>query len=123
MFIIACYMAGILIVAMWIPGDGDAATIAFSVLFGLSSGAYIALQPAMIAQISPIEEIGYRNGLANIVQSVGGMFATPIAGAILDQPNGLVGLKVFAGVFLLAGTTGVCWSRLATTGLKLRTVM
>ena len=112
-------MAGILIVAFWIPGVGEAATIAFAILFGFSSGAYISLMPALIAQISPLDEIGYRNGVSNLVGSIGGLTAAPIAGAILQSPNGMVGLKVFAGAFMLAGTTFVLLCRVLKTEQKL----
>lgn len=122
-FIASCYVAGILVLAMWIPGTGNAVTIAFAALFGLFSGAYIALLVALIAQVSPIREIGYRNGVACLAQSIGGLAATPIAGAIIDQPGGLVGIKVYAGVFLVAGTTSVLVARLCLTKFKLNAVL
>ena len=96
------------------------ATIIFAVLFGLSSGAYIALSAALVAQISPIEEIGYRNGIASLAGSAGGLAATPIAGAIIQLPNGTMGVKAYAGAFLIAGTTGIMMSRLVKTKFKLK---
>ncbi|OAA71158.1 Major facilitator superfamily domain, general substrate transporter [Cordyceps fumosorosea ARSEF 2679] len=122
-FIASCYIAGALVLAMWIPGTENAVTIAFAALFGLFSGAYIALLVALIAQVSPIREIGYRNGIACLAQSVGGLLATPIAGAILARPGGLVGIKVYAGVFLLAGTTSVLLARLVLTKFKLKVAL
>lgn len=122
-FIASCYVAGILVLAMWIPGTENATTIAFAAMFGLFSGAYIALLVALIAQVSPIREIGYRNGVACLAQSVGGLAATPIAGAIIDKPNGLVGIKVYAGVFLVAGTSSVLMARLFLTKFKLKVVI
>ena len=122
-FITSCYIAGILILAMWIPGGGDATTVAVAALFGLFSGAYIALLVALIAQISPLEEIGYRNGVACLAQSIGSLAATPIAGAILEHPNGVIGVKAYAGAFLLAGTSCILFARLAKTKFKLRVVI
>jgi MFS transporter, MCT family, aspergillic acid transporter len=121
-FITACYTAGILIIAMWIPAFNDSTIIAFTVLFGMFSGAYISLMPALIAQLSPIDEIGYRNGISNLAGSVGGLVTTPIAGKILQGHGGLVGMKIFAGTFMLAGTTGVLAARIARTGFKLKVV-
>lgn len=118
----ACYIASILVLAMWVPAANDATVVAFSVLFGLSSGAYISLMAALVSQLAPIEEIGYRIGLTNIFSAVGGLAATPIAGKILQTANGVTGLKVYAGVFMLVGTTGVVVSRLAKTGLKWKAV-
>ncbi|KAJ9138430.1 MFS general substrate transporter [Pleurostoma richardsiae] len=119
MFITACYIAGILILAMWIPGSSIAAVIAFSVLYGLSSGAYISLMAPLVAQISPPQEVGYRNGLTFLVSAVGGLTTSPIAGAIMNGPGGWVGLKAFAGALLVAGTTGVLLCRVMRTGFKL----
>ncbi|KAM3496925.1 hypothetical protein MY10362_009706 [Beauveria mimosiformis] len=87
-FVASCYVAGVLVLAMWIPGTDNATTVAFAALFGLSSGAYIALLVALVAQVSPLREIGYRNGVASLAQSVGGLLSTPIAGAIMTSPAG-----------------------------------
>jgi MFS family permease len=96
------FNAGILIIAIWIPAFNDSTIIAFTVLFGMFSGAYISLMPALIAQLSPIDEIGYWNGISNLAGSVGGLVTTPIAGKILQGHGGLVGMKIFAGTFMLA---------------------
>lgn len=105
---------------LWIPGGGnDAATVAFSLLFGLFSGAYIALLGALVARISPIEEVGYRNGIGQLFGAVGGLVTAPIAGAILQGPGGEIGLKAFAGAFMIVGTTGIVAARISQTGFKL----
>lgn len=109
-FIASCYIAGVLIIAIWIPGVSSVASITFATLFGLFSGSYIALVSALVAQISPIEEIGYRSGISSLAQSVGGLAATPIAGVILQHEHGVVAVKAYAGAFLIAGTTGVLLS-------------
>jgi MFS family permease len=121
-FVVACYVSGILILAMWIPAKSTGAIIAFTVLFGIFSGAYISLMAALVAQVSPIEELGYRNGLTFFGSAIGGLVTSPIAGAILEGPGSWTGLKVFAGVMMVCGTTGVVAARLMKTGLKLRAV-
>lgn len=122
LFIASCYVAGILVVAMWVPGTETAATFAFAAMFGLFSGAYIALVSALVAEISPIGEIGYRNGISSLAQSVGGLASTPIAGVILQQANGVVWVKVYAGSFLIVGTTGVLLAWLVKTNFRLKMV-
>lgn len=105
---------------MWIPGSTDAVIVAFSVLFGLSSGAYISLMAALVSSISPLEELGYRNGLCFLASSIGGLTTSPIAGAILESPiGGWVGLKVFSGVMMFIGTAVTLAVRFQKTGLKL----
>lgn len=100
----ACLASGALVLAMWIPGRGDGVVVAFAVLFGLVSGAYISLMAALVAQISPPAEVGYRNGLCFLASSVGGLTTSPLAGAIMAGPAGWPGLKAFAGVMMIAGT-------------------
>jgi MFS family permease len=107
---------------MWIPANTSALTISFAVLFGLFSGAYISLMAALVAQISPIEELGYRNGIIFFGSAIGGLVTSPIAGAILEGPGSWIGLKVFAGVMMLGGTTGVLVARFLKTGLRPRAV-
>jgi MFS family permease len=121
-FITACYISGVLILAMWIPSSTDSIAIAFSVMFGVFSGAYISLMAALVAQISPLEEVGYRNGLTFLFSSVGGLTTSPIAGAILQTPAGWTGLKVFAGVFMVAGTTFIVAARVSRVGWKVGVV-
>lgn len=115
-------MSGLLILALWIPGLSAAASVAFSVLFGLFSGAYIALMGALVAQMSPLNEIGYRNGMTMLFSAIGGLITNPIAGAILERPNGIAGLKAFAGSFMIVGTTGILLARLSQTGMKVKAV-
>ncbi|KAK8061956.1 major facilitator superfamily transporter [Apiospora phragmitis] len=116
----ACFITSILILAMWIPGSTDAVIVAFAVLFGLSSGAYISLMAALVSSISPLEELGYRNGLCFLAGSVGGLTTSPIAGAILESPvGGWVGLKAFSGVMMFVGTAVTFAVRVQKTGLKL----
>ncbi|KAK8132255.1 hypothetical protein PG999_000428 [Apiospora kogelbergensis] len=116
----ACFIASILVLAMWIPGSTDAVIVAFAVLFGLSSGAYISLMAALVSSISPLEELGYRNGLCFLASSIGGLTTSPIAGAILESPiGGWVGLKAFSGVMMFIGTAVTLAVRFQRTGLKL----
>jgi MFS family permease len=117
MFFLVSAASGIFILALWIPGSGNAINIVFAVLFGFSSGAYVSLSPALVAQISPPKEFGYRNGLMYFFAAFPGLVTNPIAGAILARDHGsYIGMKVFAGVFCLVGATLVLIARLLKTG-------
>ncbi|KAH8422325.1 MCT family MFS transporter [Aspergillus melleus] len=120
-FIAMCLVAGVLVLALWIPAASNAPTIVFAIIFGFASGAYVSLSPALVAQISPLTEIGYRTGLLFLFASVGGLTTSPIAGAILANAGGkdFTNVKVFSGVFLLGGTVFVIAARIMKTGLKL----
>ncbi|KAH7142933.1 putative monocarboxylate permease [Dactylonectria estremocensis] len=117
-FIVVCYLSGIWILALWLPDTSDAAIIAFAVLFGFFSGAYVALITPLIMQISPIAEIGFRSGIVLFVTAIGGLTTNPINGAIMESAGGWVGVKVFSGVLCIAGTTFVLLARTKCTGWK-----
>ncbi|KAF2503373.1 MFS general substrate transporter [Lophium mytilinum] len=118
-FILVCYLSGIWILALWLPDSGDAALIAFAILFGFFSGAYVSLITPLVMAISPMAELGFRSGIVMFVTAIGGLTTNPINGAILDGAGGWDGLKIFSGVFCLAGTTFVLVARIKKTGWKL----
>lgn len=120
MYIVVCTVTGVLILGLWIPGSSNAASLVFAVFFGFFSGAYVSLSPALVAQISAPSEFGYRNGLMYLSASFPGLTTNPIAGAILSRNHGSFhGMKVFAGVFCLAGSAFAVAARLQNTGPKL----
>ncbi|KAL6898522.1 MFS general substrate transporter [Trichoderma evansii] len=121
-FITVCYLASIFVLALWIPAATTGARVAFAAIFGFFSGAYVALIAALVVQISPASEMGFRMGLSFFVLSFGGLTTNPISGAILEGPLGWLGPKIFSGVFCLAGTTFVLAARINQTGWKLKVV-
>lgn len=118
-FIIVCYLSGIWILALWLPSSSDAAILAFAVLFGFFSGAYVSLITPLVMQISPMAELGFRSGIVMCITAIGGLTTNPINGAIIDGSSGWNGLKIFSGVFCLAGTSFVVVARIKKTGWKL----
>ena len=115
-FIIVCYLSSIWILALWLPDSSNPALIAFAVLFGFSSGAFVSLITPLIMQISPMAELGFRTGIVLFVVATGGLTTNPINGAILDSAGGQAGLKIFPGILCLAGTTFVLIARVRQTG-------
>ncbi|KAJ5658503.1 monocarboxylate transporter [Penicillium longicatenatum] len=114
----ACFLAGVLVLALWIPAASNAAIIVFACTFGFASGAYVSLAAALVVKISPFPEIGYRTGLLFLFSSFGGLTTNPIAGAILQHDGGsYTGVKIFSGVFLLVGSVAVLAARIHHTGL------
>ncbi|KAJ5733526.1 major facilitator superfamily domain-containing protein [Penicillium malachiteum] len=98
-FSISAFAAGlstVVVFALWLPGHSPALAIAFSTVFEFTSGTYTATNPALVAQISDISEIGTRSG---------SLYAVPIGGALLANKNGSYWeMQVFTGVMLAAGT-------------------
>ncbi|KAI5464908.1 putative MFS transporter [Mariannaea sp. PMI_226] len=119
-FTCVCIITGILVLGLWIPASNNAALLSFAGLFGFFSGAYISLSPALVTQVAPPTNFGYRAGLLFMCASVGGLVTNPIAGAILQSQHGsFTGLKVFAGVICLVGTCVIFGARVCKIGFNL----
>lgn len=122
-FVAACGIAGVFTLGLWIPATGDSALIAYAVLFGFFSGAYVSLIGALVAQISPLPEIGFRSGITFLVASIPGLVTNPIAGQILaTTAGGWTGLKAFAGTTMIAGAAVILVCRFYFTGIKAKAV-
>lgn len=118
-WIAVTYTVSVLILSLWIPAANDASIIAFASLFGICFGAYAAIQPAIVAQITPIEEIGICSGLYFAVASFSQLVSGPIAGRTLEASGGsYLEMKIMAGIFCLAGATFVLGAKLYATGYK-----
>lgn len=111
-FIIICYLTSVCILAVWTTFKTEASRITFTALFGLFSGAYVALLPALVHQISPLSETGLRTGLVYLACSIGGLTTNPIGGIILERTGGWLGVKLFAGLMCFAGTCFIVAARL-----------
>ncbi|RYO91538.1 hypothetical protein DL764_008273 [Monosporascus ibericus] len=118
-FIFSCFCSGVVTLGLWIPGTSNSALITYTMLFGFFSGAYVSLIGALVAQISPPHEMGFRTGIVFLLGSVPGLVTNPIAGAIVDSTGDYVGLKIFAGVMLIVGSACVVVSRVSGAGWKL----
>ncbi|KAF7558189.1 hypothetical protein G7Z17_g122 [Cylindrodendrum hubeiense] len=119
-FIIVGYLTAIWTLALWIPVNNTGGIIAFAALFGFCSGAYVSLIAPLVAQISPMQEIGFRTGIVFFISSIGGLTTNPINGAIMDGPSGLRGIKIFAGVFCFVGTMFIMAARVHRMGWDLK---
>lgn len=118
-FVIVGYLTSIWTLALWIPVSNTGGIIAFAALFGFCSGAYVSLIAPLVAQISPIQEIGFRTGIVFFISSIGGLTTNPINGAIMDGADGLRGIKIFAGAFCFAGTVFIMAARIHRMGWSL----
>ncbi|CAK7225252.1 hypothetical protein SBRCBS47491_005824 [Sporothrix bragantina] len=114
-FILVCFLTGLWTLGLWLPDNSTPALIAFAVLFGFFSGAFVSLIVPLVMQISPMPELGIRSGIIMLVMSISGLTTNPINGAILTH-SGWSALKVFAGVFCLAGTFFVLLIRVREVG-------
>lgn len=118
--IVITFISALFCLAVWIPVKDTTGIIVFTVIFGFSSGGFISLGPALIAQISDIRQIGTRVGTALAVQSFGALTGSPIGGAIVSSNGGdYLGLQIFCGVAMMAGVVVLIAARTVQVGFKI----
>lgn len=117
-----CTLTAILILAVWIPATNNVGQLVFAPFFGFASGAAIGLTPALIAQISPIKEIGIRTGTVFAAGSIGALTGSPIGGALITRDNGgFLYMQLFAGCTCVVGCVLFFITRVYIGGFKLMT--
>ncbi len=115
--IVTSYLSALLVLCLWLPGRGNLPIIIFAVLYGFSSGAFVSLAPALIAQISDIRQIGMRTGTMFAVISLAALTGSPIGGALNRSSGGkYLTLQIFCGVMMLAGSTVFLAARVSLKG-------
>jgi MFS family permease len=62
-FVPCCALSGVFALTLWLPAHSLAPTIVFAILYGIVSGAFIALNTPCLAVISKMEKIGTRIGI------------------------------------------------------------
>ena len=117
--IVITFISALFCLALWIPVQNNAGIITFLVIFGFSSGGFISLCPACIAQISDIRQIGTRTGAAFAVLSFGALTGSPIAGAIVSAQHGdFLGLQLFCGFSMLTSVVLFVAARVVLAGVN-----
>ncbi|OCT47777.1 hypothetical protein CLCR_03639 [Cladophialophora carrionii] len=103
----------VIVLALWLPSSGTAATIVFCLVFGFSSGAVASILPSLVATISHISQIGVRTGCNFSVVAVAVLIGSPIGGQLI-QNDGYKSMQGFSGALLGGGLIvfTVLWVRL-----------
>lgn len=120
--IVTAFLSATLVLALWIPAKSNVPIILFSTFYGFSSGAFVSLAPALIAQISDIRQIGMRTGTMFAVISLAALTGSPIGGVLLSREGGqYLYLQIFCGVMMIAGSTIFVLARVSVGGPGLKT--
>ncbi|KAK2784632.1 hypothetical protein FQN53_008350 [Emmonsiellopsis sp. PD_33] len=120
--IITGYLSAILVLAVWLPARGTVPILIFGGLYGFTSGTFVSLGPALIAQISDVRQIGVRTGSMFFFTSLASLTGNPIGGALvgnISQPT-FWKMQVFSGVVMLAGSTFFVLARIKLGGMQLK---
>ncbi|KAK9377989.1 major facilitator superfamily domain-containing protein [Kockiozyma suomiensis] len=113
-------LCAILTVALWIPASSHVAIILYAAFYGFSSGIAFTMWQPMIAEISPMQQVGARMGAVSAFLSFSSLFGMPVAGAIIDSDDGKYwGAAVFASCMMTAGGVVAFFSKLVLTNWKI----
>ncbi|KAL8799246.1 MAG: hypothetical protein Q9182_006048 [Xanthomendoza sp. 2 TL-2023] len=115
--IITSFLSTILVLGLWLPARGNIPYILFAAFYGFSSGAFVSLAPALVAQISDIRAIGVRTGSMFAVISVAALVGNPIGGALVsDEGGNYRNLQIFCGIMMLGGSVAFVAARWSVAG-------
>ncbi|KAL8731177.1 MAG: hypothetical protein Q9166_003584 [cf. Caloplaca sp. 2 TL-2023] len=115
--------SGIITLALWLPSSSNLGITCFAAIYGFFSGAYIALSPMLIAQISRIQQIGIRSGVLFFVLSLAALTGGPLGGALLDADHGGYRyLQIFAGLCMCAAACIIVVARAFALGCRVSKV-
>lgn len=85
----------------WIGIKDTAGLIVFCVLYGFFCGSFVSLPGITVVSLSPnLNRIGIQLGMALTISGCGLLVGEPIAGAILRDQGGWIGLQSWCGVLL-----------------------
>ncbi|GAA5898312.1 hypothetical protein JCM6882_000126 [Rhodosporidiobolus microsporus] len=116
-----CAASGVLIFLFLPMCKTSGGMIAWCILFGISSGAYVSMMPATTASMTKdMTQVGHRLATMFLVISIAGLTGTPINGAIITAQDGsYVGATIFSGVVVLVGTCFIAaswWANMKERG-------
>lgn len=113
----------LLVFGLWIPARSPAPTIAFSALFGFTSGTFVSMGPALVQQISKVDEIGMRMGTSFCFVAIAVLIGNPIAGALISRNNGeYLYLQIFCGLVMTVGSMFLIAARYIQCGWRMEAV-
>lgn len=84
--------------AIWFVAGSYPVLVVFAAVLGVGYGGWIALQPAVIAELFGLRGLGGVVGLVYTSGGIGALLGAPVAGVLVDVTGGYGWAIVFAGV-------------------------
>ncbi|KAK9384687.1 major facilitator superfamily domain-containing protein [Lipomyces mesembrius] len=103
LFSIITLLSGLVSAPLWYFAHSEVTITIVAVAYGFFSGGILAMFSNLVAQISPVQEIGTRLGAVNGTIAFATLVSLPIAGAIVGTDANYGNMKIYAGVVLIAG--------------------
>ncbi|KAI0761308.1 MFS general substrate transporter [Trametes elegans] len=75
--------------------------IVVAIIYGISSGVFVALMAQPIVRMGKVTDAGMRTGMAFTVMSFGALAGPPISGAILDHTSSFKNVGYYAGTCIV----------------------
>ncbi|OMP85184.1 putative transporter MCH4 [Diplodia seriata] len=90
-------LSGVLSLSLWLLEQNIGMIMAFALLYGFTSGVFISVTPAAVAQIVPDDKIGARVGAFFTLTAFATLMGSPIAGTLIDEssPDGYRNIILF----------------------------
>ncbi|KAI0760539.1 MFS general substrate transporter [Fomes fomentarius] len=88
--------AGIMTYA-WPFAKTEGPLITVAVLYGITSGVFVAIMAQPVVRMGKVTEVGMRTGMAFTIMSLGALAGPPISGAILDHTQSFEDVGYYAG--------------------------
>ncbi|RDX51777.1 MFS general substrate transporter [Lentinus brumalis] len=90
------FVAGVMTYA-WPFAKTKGPLVAVAVLYGISSGIFIAIMVQPLVRMGKVTEVGMRTGMAFTILSFGALAGPPISGAIFDRTGKFENVGYYAG--------------------------
>ncbi|KAI0641337.1 MFS general substrate transporter [Trametes meyenii] len=74
--------------------------VTVSVLYGISSGVFVAIMASPLSRMGKLTDVGMRVGMSLTLMSFGALAGPPISGAILDHTGSFENVGYYAGTAL-----------------------
>ncbi|WP_300008994.1 MFS transporter [Pseudonocardia sp.] len=87
---------------IWFAAGSYPVLVVFAVVLGIGYGGWIALQPAVIAELFGLRGLGGVVGLVYTSGGIGALLGAPLAGVLVDATGGYALAIGFAGICGLA---------------------
>lgn len=84
--------------------------MAFAILYGIFSGAYVSLSTTIAAMLSPsLQVLGTRMGMVSVPMAIGLLIGNPIGGALISR--GYVAMQAFSASCTVVAAVAMLLSR------------
>ncbi|KAI0821879.1 MFS general substrate transporter [Trametes gibbosa] len=103
---------------VWPFAKTTASMVVVTVIYGISSGVFVAVMGTPVVQMGPVTEVGTRAGITFSIMSLGALAGPPISGAILNNTKSFENVGYYAGSAIMASVVLMFISRQLLLGGK-----